>query len=122
MLRLDKLDGNRARLSFPKVRWSRRGTRPPTSSPSTPTRRASASRTRRKTKKRDYIAELEELLADGVWRTPKEAAKPKNDGGIGANVEKVKALREEPRPLRLLQRKADRAKRTRNRLATDSGV
>jgi hypothetical protein len=77
---------------------------------------------RRKTKKRDYIAELEELLADGVWRTPKEAAKPKNDGGIGANVEKVKALREEPRPLRLLQRKADRAKRTRNRLATDSGV
>jgi hypothetical protein len=28
MLRLDKLDSNRARLSFPKMRWSRRGTRP----------------------------------------------------------------------------------------------
>ncbi len=28
MLRLEKLNGNRARLSFPKIRWSRRSTRP----------------------------------------------------------------------------------------------
>jgi hypothetical protein len=28
LLKLDKLDGSRARLSFPKVRWSRRGSRP----------------------------------------------------------------------------------------------
>jgi len=28
LLKLDKLDGNRARLSFPKVRWSRRGDHP----------------------------------------------------------------------------------------------
>jgi hypothetical protein len=29
LLKLDKLDGNRARLSFPKVRWSRQGNRSP---------------------------------------------------------------------------------------------
>jgi hypothetical protein len=39
---------------------------------------------------RDYLAELEQLLSDGKWRTAKEIAASK--GGIGANVDIVKEL------------------------------
>jgi hypothetical protein len=41
---------------------------------------------------RDYAAEVAALLADRVWRTPKEIAAPESKGGIGANVETVKAV------------------------------
>jgi hypothetical protein len=93
MLMLEKRDGNRARLSFPKIRWSRRGTRPAyilafdTDTESFTVAHEEAD------EERDYIAEVAQLLADGTWRTPKEIAAPKADG-IGANVDTVKGILE----------------------------
>jgi AAA domain len=94
MLRLDKLDGNRARLSFPKVRWSRRGTRPAYILAFDPDTEGFTVAHEEENEERDYVAELEELLADGVWRIVKEIAAPKEDGGIGANVDKIRAILE----------------------------
>ena len=102
VLRLDRLEDNRARLSFPKVRWSRRGTR-----------RALHPRLRpghggftfahEEDEERDYLAEIDQLLADGKWRTAREIAAPKKDDGIGANDETVKTVLEQ-HPSRFVSR------------------
>ncbi len=89
-LNLDKKTNNRARLSFPKVRWSRRGTRsayllafdPDTESFSVVHEEAD--------EERDYDAEIVALLTQTPWRTPKEIAASADKGGIGANVDLVK--------------------------------
>src|SRR5215208_2454778 len=39
---------------------------------------------------RDLRAELLEVLADGEWRTPNELRKPKDEGGVGADRDKIK--------------------------------
>lgn len=39
---------------------------------------------------RDLVAEIVQLLADGLWRTAKEIAATKDEGGVGANVDAVK--------------------------------
>jgi hypothetical protein len=88
LLMLDKRDGNRARLSFPKIRWSRRGSRNAyilAFDPDTETFNVAAE----EGDERDYIAEIEQLLGDGAWRTAREIAAPKDDG-IGANADTVK--------------------------------
>lgn len=41
---------------------------------------------------RSYFAEIEELLADGKWRTAKQIAAPESEGGIGAGEAAVKAI------------------------------
>jgi AAA domain len=92
MLRLDKLDGNRARLSFPKVRWSRRGTRPAYILAFDTDTEGFTVAHEEEAEERDYLAELEELLADEVWRTVTEIVKPKDAGGIGASRDRVEAL------------------------------
>jgi AAA domain len=92
MLRLDKLDGNRARLSFPKVRWSRRGTRPAYILAFDPDTEGFTVAHEEEAEERDYLAELEELLADGTWRTSREIASPKEDGGIGASRDRIETL------------------------------
>jgi len=88
MLRLEKLDGNRGRLPFPKIRWSRLGTRKALILGFDPESFSVVAE--EEDEERDYAAEIEELLADGTWRITKEIAAPKKDGGIGANVDTIK--------------------------------
>jgi hypothetical protein len=90
MLRLEKLDGNRGRLSFPKIRWSRLGTRKALILGFDPETESFSVVAEEEDEERDYAAEIEELLADGTWRITKEIAAPKKDGGIGANVDTIK--------------------------------
>jgi hypothetical protein len=100
MLRLDVLAGDRARLSFPKIRWSRRGRRPALILAFDSTTE-SYTVVGEEGEERDYVAEIAALLADGVWRITKEIAapkKPKKDRdkpGVGANVDTVKATLEQ---------------------------
>ena len=92
MLKLDKLDGNRSRLSFPKIRWSHRGTRPALILAFDPETGSFTVAHEEHDGERDYLAEIEDLLVDGEWRTAKEIS-AKQDGpnpGIGANVDRVK--------------------------------
>jgi len=88
MLMLDKKEGNRARLSFPKIRWSRRGTRAAYILAFDPDSETFTVAHEEQEEERDYVAEIEELLADDRWRTAKEIAAKKDadEPGIGANV------------------------------------
>ena len=92
MLMLDKKEGNRARLSFPKIRWSRRGTRPAYILAFDPNTETFSVAHEESEEERDYAAEIALLLADGRWRTAKEIAvkKDADEPGIGANVDLVK--------------------------------
>lgn len=99
LLKLDKLDGNRARLSFPKVRWSRRGSRPASILAFEPD---SESFTfvgeEREEEERDYKVEIAALLSERPWLTSKEIAaprEPKDDAeepGIGAAEKSVRSV------------------------------
>jgi hypothetical protein len=89
-LNLEKQSGNRARLSFPKLRWSRRGTRGAYLLAFDPDTESFSVVHEEPDEERDYDVEIAELLADGGWRTPKEIAMPADKGGIGANVDLVK--------------------------------
>jgi hypothetical protein len=91
MLRLERRDGNRARLSFPKVRWSRRGTRPAYILSFDPEIESFTVAHEEEDEERDYLEEIKALLADGKARTKKEIAAPKKDGGIGAKEETVES-------------------------------
>ena len=109
MLKLERLDGNRARLSFPKVRWSRRGTRPAlilAFEPESETFERVAEEQPRG--ERDLLAEIVGLLAKGEWRTVKEIAAKDGEGGIGANVDAVKRVME-ANPDRFVMRTGDDA-------------
>jgi hypothetical protein len=68
MLRLEKLDGNRGRLPFPKIRWSRLGTRKALILGFDPETESFSVVAEEEDEERDYAAEIEELLADGTWR------------------------------------------------------
>jgi putative DNA primase/helicase len=94
ILRLDKLADNRARLSFPKVRWSRRGSRRALILAFDPDTENFTVAHEEEDEERDYVAEITELLSDGSWRVVREIAAPKKDGGIGANFDTVKELLE----------------------------
>jgi AAA domain len=110
MLRLEKLEGNRARLSFPKIRWSRRGTRRALILAFDPETESFSVAHEEEDEERDYPAEVEALLVDTEkWLTVKEIAAPTKDGGIGANdVTVKKAL--EAHPDRFVSRTGDAAK------------
>ena len=102
LLKLDKLDGNRARLSFPKVRWSRQGNRSPLILAFEPETEAFEAVGEEQEEERDYVAEIEELLADGSWMTvsgiaSRKQAKDEPKAGIGAREQAVRqALDEHP--------------------------
>jgi len=95
MLPLERKEGNRARLSFPKVRWTRRGTRPAYILAFDPDTESFSVAHEEEDEERDHLVEIEQLLADHTWRTPKKIAAPCDDGGIGANVDKIKKLLEQ---------------------------
>ena len=103
LMKLDKLDGNRARLGFPKVRWSRRGDLPALILAFEPDSEGFTVVGEEAEEDRDLLPEIEALLADGKWRTVAEVAAPKDpkepepgkqpeEPGIGANSDAVKAL------------------------------
>jgi len=89
MLMLDKKDGNRARLSFPKVRWSRRGSRPAYILEFEPDTESFSVAHEEAAEERDYLAELLAFFDENSWKTVKEIAT-----GIRANVDKVRRLLE----------------------------
>ena len=89
LLRLDKLDGDRARLSFPKIRWSRRGNHP-TLILAFNAEDESFNVAQEEQDERGCVSEIAHLLSDGRWRTVKDIAAPKGKGGIGANSGTVK--------------------------------
>ena len=94
MLMLEKRDGNRARLAFPKIRWSRRGTRNAYILAFDPDTESFTVAGEESGDERDYLAEILELLADDAWKTVNEIAAPEDDGGIGANAKHVKKILE----------------------------
>jgi hypothetical protein len=94
MLRLERKEANRARLSFPKVRWSRRGTRPAYILAFDPETESFSVAHEEEDEERDYLSEVEELLADRRWRTLTEIAAPAADGGIGASAKAIRSLLE----------------------------
>lgn len=87
LLMLAKLDGNRARLSFPKVRWSRRGERAALILAFEPETEGYIVAHEEPPEERDLVAEVEKLLADREPRTAREIAAPREgeQPGIGAN-------------------------------------
>jgi hypothetical protein len=96
MLSLKKLAGERARLGFPKIRFSRRGTRAASILGFDPETEGFSVVGTETDEERDYVLEITELLSDGKWRTVKEIAS-KKEGGIGAGETPVReALAEMP--------------------------
>jgi hypothetical protein len=88
ILMLKKLDGNRARLSFPKVRYGRADPPAAILAFDPETQAFTFVALERDQEERDLVAEITELLGDGMWRTVKEIAG--RDGGIGKREEDVK--------------------------------
>lgn len=88
MVALEKLPGNRARLSFPKVRWSRRGERGSYLLAFDPEAESFELVREESTEERDLTAEIEALLTEKPYLTAKEIAA--RDSGIGANVDRVR--------------------------------
>jgi AAA domain len=111
MLKLDKLEGNRGRLSFPKVRWSRRGSRPALILAFDPETESFAvvGEDQAAEDDRDYRAEVIAYLSEHPLRTakqiaaPKEPKKPEDEPGIGASEITVKEILEaEPETFELV--------------------
>ena len=86
------LSDDRTQVRFPKLRWAKRGKRPAILLAFDPDTEAFSYLGEESEEERDYLAEIQDLLADGKWRIAKEIAAPKSDGGIGANVDLVKKV------------------------------
>jgi hypothetical protein len=92
---LDLLGDDRSRVRFPKIRWAKRGKRPNillAFDADTETFSYIGEETE---EERDYLGELVDRFGDGEWRTVKEIAATKDDGGIGAGEKTVKRVIEE---------------------------
>ena len=95
VLLLRMLDDDRTQIRFPKLRWARRGKRPAILLAFDPDTEAFTYLGEESEVERDYLAEVTDLFADGRWRTGKEIAVPKTKGGIGANIDTIKAVLDE---------------------------
>lgn len=92
MLRLARQPGNRARLSFPKFRWSRHSQHPAlilSFEPETASFALVAREDEAAPIDRDVTAELVALMSDAQWRTVTSISASKERGGIGARRELV---------------------------------
>jgi hypothetical protein len=90
---LKKLDGNRARLSFPKTRWTR-GPRPPSILAFDPDTGSFTYVGDDVPVDRDYVSEVRELMEakrEKEWWTVTDLRAPKKAGGIGARKEAVES-------------------------------
>jgi AAA domain len=90
VLLLRMLDDDRTQIRQAKLRWAKRGKGPTLLLGFDPETEAFTFLGEESEVERDYLAEIEALLADEQWRTPREIAAPTKDGGIGANVDTVK--------------------------------
>lgn len=90
VLLLRMLDDDRTQIRQPKLRWAKRGKGPTLLLGFDPETEAFTFLGEESEVERDYLAEIAALLEEQPWRTPKEIAAPKTDGGIGANVGTVK--------------------------------
>jgi hypothetical protein len=88
LLVLEKQKGNRARLSFPKVRWSRRGERGAYVLGFHPETESFELVDVESTEERDRSAPIVELLTERPHLTAKEISS--SEDGIGANVDRVR--------------------------------
>jgi hypothetical protein len=95
VLLLKMLDDDRTQLRFPKLRWTRRGTRPPILLGFDADTEAFSYLGEQAEEVRDYLREVFALLAQRPWLTVKEISVPAKEGGIGANEKTVKAVLEE---------------------------
>ena len=109
LLGLEKLPGNKARLSFTKLRWGRcdcfaylLGYEPETE--------AFGFIAEESDEDRDYAAEAEQLLRGRDWMTATEIAAPKGKGGIGAGREQVEEALNAEEPERFISRTGEEAK------------
>jgi hypothetical protein len=89
------LDDDRTQIRQPKLRWARRGRGPTLLFAFDPATEAFSYIGEQAEDERDYLAEVRDLLADGKWRTVKEAAAPAKADGIAANEKIVKKVLEE---------------------------
>jgi hypothetical protein len=98
MLRLARQPANRARLSFPKFRWSRRSEHPALilSFDAQTDTFAVVAREHENVIERDLVAELRSVLERSPWRTVAELAARNEEGGIGVRKNIVKQLLEDP--------------------------
>jgi len=95
MLRLGRQPNNRARLSFPKFRWSRRSQHPAlilAFDPETSSFSLIGSEAEGLPVDRDLVAELSDLMADGEWRTLTALSASQAKGGIGARRELIEPV------------------------------
>jgi len=92
---LRMLDDDRTQVRQPKLRWAKRGKGPTLLLAFDAETEAFTFIGEESEVERDYLAEISGLLADGRWRTAKEAAAPSGKGGIGANVDTIKKVLEE---------------------------
>jgi AAA domain/Toprim domain len=89
ILLLQRRDGDRARLSFPKTRWAH-GNRPACILAFDPETATFTYVGVDEAEQRDYVTELAELMGDGDWWTVTQLRKPKDQGGIGAAPQAIK--------------------------------
>jgi hypothetical protein len=89
ILLLKRLGGDRARLSFPKTRWTD-GERPASILAFDPAAASFVHVADDVPAERDLVAELAELMADGEWWTVTALRKSKEEGGVGAGPDAVK--------------------------------
>jgi hypothetical protein len=92
LLLLEKMPGNRAKLRFPKIRWSRRGEKAAFILAFDPETESFVVVHEETEDERDYVAEVERLLKKTPSRTTGEISAPVEKGGIGAKHDTVKKL------------------------------
>jgi hypothetical protein len=90
ILLLSRLDGDRARLSFPKTRWAK-GHRPPSILAFDPDTESFTYVGDDVPTERDLVAELAAVMADGDWWSVNKLRQPKDKNGIGARPAAITA-------------------------------
>ena len=96
ILLLQKLAGDRARLSFPKARWAN-GQRPASILAFDAATESFEYLGDDEREERDYVADLAEIMAGGDWWTVNRLRRKRDDGGIGADPEPIKLALQDDR-------------------------
>ena len=92
VLLLNQLADDRSYVRFPKLRWAKRGKRSPILLGFDPDTESFSYIGEHDDAERDYLIEVAALLGDGKWRTVKQVACKKEDGGVGASEQVIKDL------------------------------
>jgi hypothetical protein len=90
VLLLRMLEDDRTQVRFPKLRWTKRGTRPPILLAFDADTEAFTFLGEQSEEKRDYLREVFAFLQTTPWQTATAIAAPARSGGIGANDATVK--------------------------------